>query len=119
MRQDLAEFLALPANDRRGLLQTTVRRLDNEPSDVEKDLWMCVVLDTIFNNLPADHPRIFKARSAPAPGLALDAPAHPERDRIFGFLRLAETESVIQFGYSLAWPLVAESLPLLLAEDSR
>lgn len=59
MRQDFADFLALPANDRRDVLQITARRLDTVPSYVEKDFWVCVVLDTIFNNLPADHPRLF------------------------------------------------------------
>ena len=59
MRQDFADFLALPANDRRDVLQITARRLDTVPSYVEKDFWVCVVLDTIFNNLPVDHPRLF------------------------------------------------------------
>ena len=37
MRQDFADFLALPVNDRRDVLQTTARRLDTVPSYVEKD----------------------------------------------------------------------------------
>ena len=36
----------------------TARRLDTLPGYVEKDLWVCVVLDVLYNRLPAGHPTL-------------------------------------------------------------
>ena len=49
-----AEFLSLDGQDRRDVLAAAANRLDTPPGYVEKDLWVCVVLDAMFNGLPAD-----------------------------------------------------------------
>ena len=38
--------------------QAAANRLDTLPGYVEKDLWVCVVLDAMFNGLPDGHPRL-------------------------------------------------------------
>ena len=49
MRRDFAEFLALTAQDRRDVFETAAGRLDTLASYVEKDFWVCVVLDALVN----------------------------------------------------------------------
>jgi len=53
-----AEFLSFGEQDRRDVFEAAANRLDTLPSYVEKDLWVCVVLDVIFNGLPDGHPRL-------------------------------------------------------------
>ena len=53
-----ASFLALPEQDRRDAFAATARRLDTVPGYVEKDFWVCLVLDALFNRLPGGHPRL-------------------------------------------------------------
>ncbi len=55
---DLASFLSLPARDRRDVCESAARRLDTLPSYVEKDFWVCLVLDVLYNRLPDGHPRL-------------------------------------------------------------
>ncbi len=54
----LAAFLALGEQDRRDVLEAAASRLDTLPGYTEKDLWVCVALDAIFNGLPDGHPRL-------------------------------------------------------------
>ena len=51
-----ASFLALPERDRRDVFTAASRRLGTVPDDVEKDFWVCLVLDLLFNALPEGHP---------------------------------------------------------------
>ena len=37
-------------------LEAMAGRLDTVPGYVEKDLWVCIVLDVLYNRLPAGHP---------------------------------------------------------------
>lgn len=61
MNGAFASFLSLEARDRRDVLDAAAARLDTPPGYVEKDLWVCVVLDALFNGLPEGHPdRLFK-----------------------------------------------------------
>lgn len=53
-----ASFLALPERDRRDAFAAAARRLDTVPGYVEKDFWVCLVLDALFNRLPASHPKL-------------------------------------------------------------
>ena len=54
-------YLSLPAQDRRDVCEAAARRLDTLPSYVEKDFWVCLVLDLLYNRLPDGHPRfLFK-----------------------------------------------------------
>ena len=58
MNEAFAAFLALAEQDRRDVIESAAGRLDTLPTYVEKDLWVCVVLDAIFNGLPNGHPRL-------------------------------------------------------------
>ena len=72
MRQDFARLLALSDRDRRDVMETAARRLDTVASYVEKDFWVCVVLDAIFNHRPAHHPRLyFKGGTSLSKGFGL------------------------------------------------
>ena len=72
MRRDFAEFLALTAQDRRDVFETAAGRLDTLASYVEKDFWVCVVLDALFNGRPSDQPRVlFKGGTSLSKGFGL------------------------------------------------
>ena len=58
MTRGFESFLALPEQDRRDILEAAAARLDTLPSYVEKDFWVCLVLDTLFNRRPEGHPRL-------------------------------------------------------------
>ena len=53
-----ASFLALPDRDRRDVFAAAANRLDTVPGYVEKDFWVCLVVDALFNRLPAGHPKL-------------------------------------------------------------
>ena len=45
MNSAFAGFLSFDEQDRRDVFEAAANRLDTLPSYVEKDLWVCVVLD--------------------------------------------------------------------------
>ena len=49
-------LLALPEQDRRDVFEAAASRLDPLPGYVEKDFWVCLVLDALFSRLPKGHP---------------------------------------------------------------
>ena len=51
-------FLALSERDRRDVFESAARRLGTLPSHVEKDFWVCLVLDALYSGLPDGHPRL-------------------------------------------------------------
>ena len=51
-------FVSLPERDKRDVFEVAASRLDTLPSYVEKDFWVCLVLDLLYNKLPANHPRL-------------------------------------------------------------
>ena len=51
-------FLSLPQQDRRDVFEATASRLDTLPSFVEKDFWVCLVLDALYHRLPDGHPNL-------------------------------------------------------------
>ena len=53
-----ASFLALPGQERRDVFAAAARRLDTLPGYIEKDFWVCLVLDALFNRLPSGHPKL-------------------------------------------------------------
>lgn len=72
MRGDFAEFLALSGQDRRDVFETAAGRLDTLASYVEKDFWVCVVLDALFNGRATDQPRLlFKGGTSLSKGFGL------------------------------------------------
>ncbi len=58
MSGDSASFLALPVQDRRDIFEAAARRLDTLPGYVEKDFWVCLVLDALYHGVPDDHPKL-------------------------------------------------------------
>ena len=58
MTRGFEAFLVLADQDRRDILEAAAARLDTLPSYVEKDFWVCLVLDTLFNQRPEGHPRL-------------------------------------------------------------
>lgn len=58
MNQAYQEFLNLSTQDRKDVFEAEAERLDTRPSYVEKDFWVCFVLDILYNGLPGDHPRL-------------------------------------------------------------
>ena len=53
-----ASFLTLPERDRRDVFTAASRCLGTAPDYVEKDFWVCLVLDLLFNALPEAHPKL-------------------------------------------------------------
>ena len=51
-------FLSLSERERRDVFGAAASRLDTLPSYVEKDLWVCIVLDAIYNGLTDGHPKL-------------------------------------------------------------
>ena len=56
--ESFGSFLALPDQDKRDVFEAAASRLDMLPSYIEKDFWVCLVLDALFNRLPNEHPRL-------------------------------------------------------------
>ena len=53
------QFLHLPAKDRKEILQTAAAQLGQQATVLEKDVWVCWTLKTLFS-LPDAHPMAFK-----------------------------------------------------------
>jgi Nucleotidyl transferase AbiEii toxin, Type IV TA system len=51
-------FLRLPKEDRIDVFATAAQRLDTTHTYVEKDFWVCLILDLLYNDRPAGHPRL-------------------------------------------------------------
>ena len=58
MTEGCETFLALPQRARRDVIEAAASRLDTSPSHVEKDFWVCLVLDALFNHCSQGHPRL-------------------------------------------------------------
>ena len=46
-------FLSLSEQDRHDVFEAAASRLDTLPGYVEKDFWVCLVLDALYNRAPA------------------------------------------------------------------
>ncbi len=58
MNQAFENFLNLPIQDRRDVFEATAEDLNTLSTYVEKDFWVCFVLDILYNGLPKGHPRL-------------------------------------------------------------
>ncbi|MCY4031405.1 MAG: nucleotidyl transferase AbiEii/AbiGii toxin family protein [Hyphomicrobiales bacterium] len=58
MSADFERFLLSSEQDRRDAFGEVASRLKTLPDYIEKDFWICVVLDILFNKLPDGHPRL-------------------------------------------------------------
>jgi len=59
MNRDLDRLVLLPQWERAIAFEETADRLNTLPSYIEKDYWVCLVLDFLFNRLPQSHPRMW------------------------------------------------------------
>ena len=59
MNGTFEDFLNLPEQDKRDVWEKAADRLDTLPGYVEKDFWVSLVLETLFNRLPEGSPRLF------------------------------------------------------------
>ncbi|CAB3765765.1 nucleotidyl transferase AbiEii/AbiGii toxin family protein [Paraburkholderia humisilvae] len=72
MNDAFREIIAASDADRRDLFVGTATRLGTAVQNVEKDFWVCWVLDALFNGLPADGPRLlFKGGTSLPKGFGL------------------------------------------------
>ncbi len=58
MNPALTAFLDYPEDDRRDLFEATADDLDTLSTYIEKDFWVCLTLDALYNGLPAGRPRL-------------------------------------------------------------
>ena len=58
MNEALAAFLGRDAEERRDIFDACAERLDTRPTYIEKDFWVCHVLDALYNGRAADQPRL-------------------------------------------------------------
>ncbi|HLO52413.1 MAG TPA: nucleotidyl transferase AbiEii/AbiGii toxin family protein [Kamptonema sp.] len=72
MNQEFKRFLELSQQDRQDVFEAEAENLDTRPSYVEKDFWVCLVLDILYNGLNEDHPRLlFKGGTSLSKGYNL------------------------------------------------
>jgi predicted nucleotidyltransferase component of viral defense system len=58
MNLDFLRIISASSNDRRDLFLATSNRLGAPLQNVEKDFWVCWVLDLLFNGQKANEPRL-------------------------------------------------------------
>lgn len=57
MSESFPRFLALPDREQKDVFAATAARLGTLPSHVEKDFWVCLVLNALYNRMPKGHAR--------------------------------------------------------------
>jgi predicted nucleotidyltransferase component of viral defense system len=58
MNKDFLQVISATPAERRDLFLATATRLGTTEQNVEKDFWVCWVLDALFNGLPPGGPRL-------------------------------------------------------------
>jgi hypothetical protein len=58
MNQAFKQFLDLSKQERIDVFEATAEELNTLPTYIEKDFWVCLVLDLLYNGLSNDSPRI-------------------------------------------------------------
>jgi len=58
VNEALATFLSRDAQERRDIFDACAERLDTLPTYIEKDFWVCNVLDALYNGRAPDQPRL-------------------------------------------------------------
>ncbi len=58
MNINFIQIINATSNDRRGLFLSTANRLGTSLQNIEKDCWVCWVVDLIFNGRTHDEPRL-------------------------------------------------------------
>ena len=100
-------ILAADAATRQGLFATMAQRLGTSERNVEKDSWVCLTLDVLFNGLPPGGPRLlFKG------GTSLS--------KAFGLIsRFSEDIDVTVFRDDLAEPATLSALEEMSGKTQR
>ena len=58
MNQAFGDFLNLSTQDRKDVFEATAEELNTLSTYIEKDFWLCLVLDILYNGLSEGHPRL-------------------------------------------------------------
>ena len=58
MNKAFESFFTLAEQDKRDVFEAAASRLGTLPGYVEKDFWVCFVLDALYNGLPDGHPKL-------------------------------------------------------------
>ncbi len=58
VNKSFESFLALPEGERRDAIEAVAISLSALAVHVEKDFWVCLVLDMLYNRLPGGHPKL-------------------------------------------------------------
>ena len=58
MNENFLEIISAKLGERRDLFLAAATRLGTTEQNVEKDFWVCWVLDAFFHGLPPDSPRL-------------------------------------------------------------
>ena len=107
MNQEFPRFLKLSVADRVDVFEAEAERLDTLASYVEKDFWVCWILDILYNGLPKDRPRIlFKG------GTSLS--------KIYGLIeRFSEDVDFTIFAEDLGFPRDLDTDPATMSKKQR
>lgn len=58
MNEAFAFFFVLSEQDKSGVFEAAARRLGTLSGYVEKDFWVCFVLDVLYSGLSSGHPKL-------------------------------------------------------------
>ncbi len=58
MIKNFQRFLNLPDQAKFDVYESTAGQIETSPAHVEKDFWVCLVLEILFNHLPEGHPKL-------------------------------------------------------------
>ena len=58
MNPSFERFLRLPPTDQADVFTVGAQRIGTIPSYVEKDFWVCLVLEALYHGVPAGHPKL-------------------------------------------------------------
>ena len=58
MNKAFESFFTLAEQDKRDVFEVAASRIGTLPGYVEKDFWVCFVLDALYNGLPGGHPKL-------------------------------------------------------------
>lgn len=107
MKPDFLTILAASEADRRDMFLTAATRLGTPIQNIEKDFWVCWVLDVLFNDRADDEPRLlFKG------GTSLS--------KSYGLIsRFSEDIDITVFREDLAQPVSIEELEGLSGKKQR
>lgn len=107
MNRNFIEFISASTEDRRDAFLGTARRLGTTLENVEKDFWVCWILDSLFNGLSPGGPRLlFKG------GTSLS--------KAFGLIsRFSEDIDITVFRDDLGQPASIEELEAVTGKRRR